>query len=204
MGHLVVFNSFGYSNSYAFFESYYTGKLGLSAATISWPGSIQICLALLIGTLSGRACDAGYLRCTLAIGFALQLVSIFSTSFCSQYWQILLAQGIGQGLGNGISYTPAVSTAATYFLKRRAFAIALISCGNATGGVLFPLLAQQLIPRIGFGWTARIMGFVMMFNMALVLSIVLVNPENAPNRPPSFSPNRWDYLCPFMVVHRRC
>ncbi|RDW74130.1 hypothetical protein BP5796_07572 [Coleophoma crateriformis] len=171
MGHLVIFNSFGYTNSYGFFESYYTSELGLTASTLSWPGSIQIFLAFLVGTVSGRACDAGYLRSVLALGFAFQLLSVFSTSFCTQYWQILLAQGICQGLGNGLSFTPAVSTVATYFLKRRALAIALVSCGNATGGVVFPLLAQQLIPRIGFGWTLRVMGFVMLFNMVIVLSI---------------------------------
>lgn len=171
MGHLVIFNSFGYINSYGFFEAYYVDSLGLSSSALSWPGSMQIFLAFLVGTFSGRACDAGYLRAVLAIGFSLQLLAIFSTSFCKTYWHILLAQGICQGLGNGMSFTPAVSTVATYFLKRRALVIALVSCGNATGGVVFPLLAQRLIPKIGFRWTVRIMGFVMMCNMAVVLVI---------------------------------
>jgi MFS family permease len=171
MGHLVICNSFGYINAYGFFEAYYVESLGLSSSVLAWPGSIQIFLALLGGVFSGRACDAGFLRAILAAGFFFQLLGIFSTSFCKTYWQILLAQGICQGLGNGMVFTPAVSTVATYFHKRRALAIALVSCGNATGGVIFPLLAQQLIPRIGFPWAVRVMGFVMMINMAVVLPI---------------------------------
>lgn len=172
VGHLVIFNTFGYFNSYGFFEAYYVDSLGLSDSTIAWPGSVQSFLSFLVGVGAGRACDAGYLRTLLIVAFVLQLIGVFSVSFATSYWQIFLAQGVCQGLGNGLAFTPAVSNVATYFAKRRALAIALISCGNATGGVAFPLIAQQLIPKVGFGWTVRIMGLVMLFNMAIILTLV--------------------------------
>lgn len=50
-------------------------------------------------------------------------------------------------------------------------AIALVAGGNGTGGVIFPLIAQQLLTKIGFGWTVRTMGFVMLANAAIILSL---------------------------------
>ena len=32
---------------------------------------------------------------------------------------------------------------------------------------MFPLLAQHLLPKIGFGWTVRVMGFIM-FGMMMI------------------------------------
>lgn len=36
---------------------------------------------------------------------------------------------------------------------------------------MFPLIAQQLLPKIGFGWTVRVMGFVMLANMVIILAL---------------------------------
>lgn len=41
--------------------------------------------------------------------------------------------------------------------------------GSSTGGIIFPLLAQQLQPKLGFAWTVRVMGFVMLFTVAVIL-----------------------------------
>jgi predicted MFS family arabinose efflux permease len=34
--------------------------------------------------------------------------------------------------------------------------------GSCTGGVVFPIIIQQLLPRIGFPWTIRVCGFIML------------------------------------------
>ncbi|KAF2088673.1 MFS general substrate transporter [Saccharata proteae CBS 121410] len=169
--HLCVFNSFGYINSFGIFQSYYTTTLSLSPSTISWIGSLQILLVYAGGTISGRALDAGYYRLVLAVGLALEIVGVFTTSVCKTYWQLLLAQGICQGLGMGCIFCPAVANTATYFQRKRTVAISSVACGGATGGMVFPAIAQSLLDRVGFAWTVRVMGFVVLFNAVVILSL---------------------------------
>lgn len=168
MGHLVSFNSWGYLNSFGLFQSYYATSLSATPSAISWIGSIQILLSFLVGRISGRALDAGYLRVTLALGSLLQLLGIFMTSISTRYWHVLLAQGICKGLGDGLIFCPAVAVVPTYFTKKRSVAMAIAASGTATGGLIFPVIAQQLMPRVGFGWTVRTMGFVVLFNAVII------------------------------------
>lgn len=174
MGHLVLINGWGYLTSFGLFQSYYTTTLKVAPSAISWIGSIQIFLVYFIGTFSGRALDAGYFHTVLACGSFLQLFAVFMTSISSQYWQLFLAQGICKGLGDGLVFCPTVSLVATYFSKRRALAMACTASGGATGGIIFPLIAQQLLPRVGFAWTVRTMAFVITVNSAIALSIARV------------------------------
>ena len=170
VGHLVVFNTWGSISSFGIFQAYYVTALKRSPSDISWVGSFQILLIFLIGSFSGRAMDAGYYRTVLIAGSTFFLVGMFMTSFCTQYWQLVLSQGICQGIGNGLLFCPTVSLISTYFLKRRALAISLVACGGAVGGMVFPAIAQQLLPRVGFPWTVRVMGFVALFNFCIVIS----------------------------------
>ncbi|KAI9162916.1 MFS monocarboxylate transporter [Paramyrothecium foliicola] len=170
--HLIVFNCWGFTISFGIFQPYYEQELSMPASTISWVGSIQICLIYLVGTFSGRAFDAGYFWATIIIGSLLQLIGIFMTSVSTQYWQFLLAQGVCQGLGAGIVFTPVVANTSTYFVKKRVTAISLAASGAATGGIVFPVMAQNLLPKIGFQWTLRAIGLVVLTNTAIVLAVV--------------------------------
>lgn len=78
----------------------------------------------------------------------------------TQYWQLFLAQGVCMGVGNGCLFCPAMATVSTYFRDRRSLAIGMTACGSATGGLVFPAMARQLLPTVGFGWTIRAIGFV--------------------------------------------
>lgn len=106
MAHLVVFNTWGYINSFGVFQTYYVGAFNQPPSAISWVGSIQIFLLLFVGTFSGRLTDAGYFRAIFWTGSVLQLVGVFMTSFSTKYWHLLLAQGICTGLGNGLLFCP--------------------------------------------------------------------------------------------------
>jgi len=170
LSHLINFNSFGFMLSYGIFQGYYTETLGFVVSSVSWIGTMQLFLVYFVGAFSGRVMDAGYYRLNLAIGLFLQLVGVFATSFASKYWQLFLAQGLCQGLGNGMVFCPAIALVSTYFPeKRKAFAVSLVACGGATGGMVFPVIAQTLLYRIGFPWTVRVMGFVMLTVSMLIL-----------------------------------
>ncbi|KAK0649262.1 major facilitator superfamily domain-containing protein [Cercophora newfieldiana] len=170
VAHLVAINAWGYLNSFGLFQSHYTETLSsASPASISFVGSLQIFLSFLIGSVSGRALDAGYLRHCLALGSALQVLGIFMTSVSTEYWHFLLAHGLCKGLGDGLVFCPATAVVSTYFVRRRAFALGVGAAGTATGGLIFPIIAQQLMPRVGFGWTVRVMGVVVVVNSVVLL-----------------------------------
>ncbi|VUC33742.1 unnamed protein product [Clonostachys rosea] len=175
-GWLVIFATWGYLNSFGAFQSYYTsgGLPSASPSTISWIGSLQGFLTTALGTFSGRLLDAGYFRPTFAVGAVLQLAGIFAMSASNhpQYWQLIITQGVLTGIGGGILFTPTLGLVATWFGRRRGFAIGLATVGNSTGGILYPVIVRQLLPKIGFAWTARVLGLVNMVCYAVALLLM--------------------------------
>ncbi|TQS32257.1 hypothetical protein Golomagni_07431, partial [Golovinomyces magnicellulatus] len=171
-GHLVVFNAFGYIISFGIFQPHYEQVLSMPPSAVSWIGSIQICLVYFVGVFSGRAFDAGYYKLVLCLGCLLQIIGIFMTSIAKQYWQLFLAQGLCQGLGCGLAFAPMVANMSTYFAKHRTMALSSAACGGATGGMVFPLISQQLLPKIGFAWTVRVMGLVVLVTSVIIMALV--------------------------------
>ena len=160
--HLACLNTWGYINSYGVFQSYYTTLLSRSASDVAWVGSVQIWLLFSISAFSGRATDAGYFRHIFFIGSVLSLCGVFATSFCTQYWHFFLAQGICQGLGNGLLFVPTLAVLSNYFSSHRVLAMAITASSTATGGLLYPGVVESLLPSIGFAWTLRVIGFIML------------------------------------------
>ncbi|KAK8122200.1 alpha-L-arabinofuranosidase B [Apiospora sp. TS-2023a] len=107
----------------------------------------------------------------ILVGCLLQVLAVFSTSAVSSYWQLFLAQGVAQGIGNGMLFTPCVTLVAIYFTELRVFALSIAACGAPIGGIIFPVTYRQLSNQIGPPWTIRVMGFIVLFNSALILSL---------------------------------
>lgn len=162
--HLVFFNTWGVANGYGVFQQYYSKTLDESLSSISWIGSLQVFFLFSIGVVAGRITDAGHFRPIFALGVVLQALGIFMTSLCTKYWQILLTQGVCLGIGNGCSFIPALTVLSQYFKKYRAVAVGLSGAGAAIGGLVYPAMLNWLASNssIGFPWTLRCMGFVML------------------------------------------
>ncbi|KAL8755352.1 MAG: hypothetical protein Q9199_003702 [Rusavskia elegans] len=180
MGHLIVFNTWGYIISFGVFQPYYVTTLNHPPSDISWIGSVQIFLLFFIGTVSGRSSDAGLFRPTFVLATVFLLVGVFMTSLSTTYWQLFLAQGICTGIGNGLIFCPALSLLSTYFSSKRALAIGFAASGAATGGLVFPVIVQQLLPKVGFGWTVRVLGFVML--VLQVIAFLFLKPRIPPRK----------------------
>ena len=161
---LVFFNTWGVTNGYGTFQNYYSQTLPESYSTISWIGGLQIFFLFSIGVISGRLTDAGHFKITFAAGVFLQVLGLFMTSLCKSYWQIMLAQGLCLGLGNGLAFCPALAVLSSYFKKNRAMAVGLASTGGAVGGLVYPAMLNTLIyeDRVGFPWAIRTMAFIML------------------------------------------
>lgn len=174
-GHLVIFNTFGYIGSWGLFESHYQEQLGMSFSAVSWVGSIQLFLVFFIGTFSGRALDAGYLRTTVAIGCALQVIGIFATSVAKSFPVLFVTQGILVGVGDGLAFTPMISLISTYYNnKTRALAVSFAAAGAATGGIVFPVIGKYMLDSAGVAWTVRAMGFVFLTTSTVAVALLRV------------------------------
>ncbi|KAF2023791.1 MFS monocarboxylate transporter-like protein [Setomelanomma holmii] len=161
--HLTIFNTFGFFTSFGVYQTYYENTLGIAPSTISWIGSIQVFLLFGIGTFTGRATDAGLFRPCYILGAIFQTIGIFTMAESTKLWHLFLSQAVCLGIANGLQFCPSMALVSTYFAKKRAFALGITAVGSSTGGVVFPIIVQQCLPRFGFPWTIRIIGFIMVF-----------------------------------------
>lgn len=165
----ILVATWGLINSFGVFQAFYETTLlkDRSPSDISWIGSIQAALLLFTGVVSGPLYDAGHFRLLVRVGLLMIVFGMFMTSLCTEYYQFLLAQGFCVGLGMGIIFLPSAAILSQYFLRHRALVLGLASAGSPIAGIVFPVIFSNLEPRIGFGWTTRIMAFII-----LALSVV--------------------------------
>ena len=102
--------------------------------------------------------------------------SIMMTSLCYELYQFILAQGILLGISMTLILCPTVTVVGQYFKQQRATAMGITISGSSLGGVVWPIVVHELVPEpnIGFGWTMRIIGFIML--PILVVSCLCVRP----------------------------
>ena len=117
------------------FETYYINVLlpTSSPSAIAWIGSIQLFLTMLVGIFAGWLIDAGYLQAILVSGTFLEFSGTLMTSFCTRYWQVLLAQGICVGLGSGFLGLASVAIIPLYFSRKRMIATGIAATGSSLG-----------------------------------------------------------------------
>lgn len=180
----VLFNCWGLVQAFGAFQSYYTVNTlrDYDASTISWIGSVQSFLLPVVGVITGPIFDRGHLRILLLVGASMMVFGLMMLSLSTQYYQIMLSQGICLGLGSGVIFTPAIAQVTVLFDKHRALALALATAGVGIGGILYPIIFDQLEPKIGFGWTVRVMGFVALATLGT--AYMVLSWKKAEKKPP--------------------
>ncbi|KZP00839.1 MFS general substrate transporter [Calocera viscosa TUFC12733] len=163
---LVLFCTFGYVNSFGVFQAEYVEELlsNHSASDIAWIGSTMYFLLFAMGIPAGILFDAHKFRTVMIVGSVLQVGCCFALSAAQtgQFYQFFLSQGLGQGIATGLLYLPAVAVVSHHFAKRRAFAVGILFTGTGLGGVIFPILLNNVLQERGFVWAVRAAGFFML------------------------------------------
>lgn len=162
-----TFSTFGFVNSWGIFQAHYQQTLlrESSPSNIAWIGSIQYSLIFLPGIVVGRLFDLGYFRSVFLTSSALLVIATFLVAECKEYWQFLLCQGIVIGAACGGLFMPTTAIIAHWFNLRRGLAMAFIAVGSSIGGTVLPIAAKILLPLLGFPWTMRIIGFILLLTM---------------------------------------
>ncbi|KAI0022513.1 MFS general substrate transporter [Xylariomycetidae sp. FL0641] len=184
----VVFASFcsmvsvyGIINSAAVFESYFsTHQLrGYSSSAIGWIFSTYLFIVFFAGIQVGPVFDRHGPRVLVAVGSLLVVASQLLLGLCEEYYQIILTYSVLGGLGGALLNVPAYGVIAHFFKVRRGLATGVAATAGSIGGIVFPLYLQAALPRLGFAWSTRIIGFILLF--LSMLSNLLVRTRLPPS-----------------------
>lgn len=78
------------------------------------------------------------------------------------------------------------------FQKRRSIAVGLTTCGAPVGGILYTIIFQAVVPKLGFAWTARVLGFFMLGTYVIALPLLLWGATNTASLSSSQKRKLWD------------
>ncbi|KAK7053488.1 hypothetical protein VNI00_004114 [Paramarasmius palmivorus] len=184
---LVSLATFGIVNAYGAFSDYYlkNSLSDYSPTLISMIGSIQVFLLYFLGAFSGSVFDAIGPRYMipasgLVCSFALFMLSITQPQ---KIYQVYLTQSILFNIGGAFGFFPSVSVVAHWFKFKLAYAMGFVIASAGLGGIIFPSMIRELIPKVGFGWTVRIIAFIVLFCFS-VASITIRSRRPAKPLPP--------------------
>ncbi|KAJ7906291.1 MFS general substrate transporter [Mycena leptocephala] len=199
---LVLFSTFGYLYSFGVYESessltrsslnpwtnacpadfyaleYLTNH---TPSSIAWIGSFQLMMPFALGIVSGKLFDNGYFHLVEIVGGIIFTFSLFMLSLAKpfQYYQIFLSQGLGMGIGLGLTFVPACAITSHHFQKRRALATGIVLSGTSAGSTIFPIMLNQLIPKIGFAAAVRASAYVVAGTLVIGNAMMRTRPRPA-------------------------
>ncbi|KAI0057044.1 MFS general substrate transporter [Artomyces pyxidatus] len=167
---LTVAATFGYTNAFGVYQDLYTREHTASATRVSWIGSTQLFLIIAAGLPAGKLHDMGYFRHVVLTGSVIYTLSLFLLSFADpeKYYQLFLSQGLGMGIGAGLVYIPCLAVQAEHWRVRRSLALGAVTTGVAVGGIVFPIMLNQLFhSSVGYAWGIRASAFLVMGMLAV-------------------------------------
>ncbi|CAK7200680.1 hypothetical protein SEUCBS139899_003378 [Sporothrix eucalyptigena] len=177
-----LFCSFGLVNCMGTFEDYYvSGPLSsYGQGTVSWILSVEAFFVVFGGLIYGRLYDVVGPRPLLILGTLLYVFGLMMVSISKEYYQFLLAQSVCSSIGASAVFNACMASVVSWFWKKRAAAFGFMCSGASMGGVVLPIMLDQLITRVGFAWAVRSVAFL--FLALLAISITTVR-SRVPPRP---------------------
>ncbi|KAL4966157.1 MCT family MFS transporter [Aspergillus stella-maris] len=162
---MAAFCSVGFVNSYGVFQEYYLANQLADEAesTVAWLGGLAIFFIYVGGAVSGPLLDFFGPEVMLCVGSVGTVFSIMMSSICHEFYQFLLAQGISMGIFMSLLLAPSIAVVGKYIKVKRGAAMGIVIAGSSLGGVIWPIAINELLKNesVGFGWTMRIVGFIM-------------------------------------------
>ncbi|KAK4063294.1 uncharacterized protein Triagg1_9560 [Trichoderma aggressivum f. europaeum] len=153
--------AFGLVNSFGTFQARYESEwTWLSTSTITWIGSIQLFILFLGGAVVGPIFDKYGSRALMFSGTAVCLLSFICSSFATQFYQYLLAQGILLGIGNALLFYPATGAISEWFNHKRGLALGIALSGSSVGGIFWPIIINKLFTVVSAPWVHRIIALI--------------------------------------------
>ncbi|KAL1636980.1 hypothetical protein SLS58_009506 [Diplodia intermedia] len=154
------------------FQEYYKNVAlsEYSSLDVGWIATLQNFFLQFCGPFVGLLFDRFGPTYLLMTGAVLHVFGLMMASISKEYYQFVLAQGVVSSIGASFIFNPATVSVPMWFSKRRGLAIALSSTGAPIGGVIYPIVVNQLIDSVNFGWAMRVCAFIILAAMTLAVA----------------------------------
>ncbi|KAI7284037.1 MFS general substrate transporter [Hortaea werneckii] len=192
-GFLLMFNSWGIVNAYGSYASYYMQHLlpGRDILLLNLVGATQSSIVLFLSAPVGRFLDAGHIRKLLIVGAVLLTIASYVLSTVNgqgdfgqgNYGLIWLTQGLLSGLGMACFFVSSSQVVATWFKKKKGFAIGVVASGASIAGLVYPVMLKFLISSDGFNNAQRYVSTLTTATCILTIFIARPNPEHIVRKP---------------------
>jgi MFS family permease len=178
---LTLFPSFGFMVSIGTLQDYWSQNQlrKYSSRDVGWIPSVFVYLALGLGIWVGPLFDRYGPRYIALFGSIGYIVMIFLLAECQLFWQFLLCCGFLGGITGATLTTTSLAVVSHWFKARRGLAQGIAMIGSSFGGLTIPLILKSTLPKYGYAWSLRILGFL--FLGCLVLGNVLMKARIPPS-----------------------
>ncbi|KAF2007034.1 MFS general substrate transporter [Amniculicola lignicola CBS 123094] len=181
----LLYPSFGFMVSIGTLQDYWARNQlsAYSARDVGWIPSVFVYLSLGLGIGVGPLFDRYGPRWLSLVGSVGYLLFTFLLAECKLYWQIMLCCGILGGITGALLTTTALAAVAHWFKARRGLAHGISMIGSAGGGLTIPLILRSTLPKYGYAWSIRILGFI--FLGCFIVGNILIKariPPSAANK----------------------
>ncbi|KIK56225.1 hypothetical protein GYMLUDRAFT_247979 [Collybiopsis luxurians FD-317 M1] len=161
---LVAFSTFGFANGYGAFSDFYNATYldTYSPMVISMIGALQVFIFYILAGFSGALFDAIGPRYLIPFSGIVVVLSLVLLSFTQpqQIYQQFLCQSVMFSVGATFGFFPAMAILSHWFKSKLGYAVGCLTSGSSLGGILYPIILNSLVPRIGFGWTIRVIAII--------------------------------------------
>ncbi|KAF2712507.1 MFS general substrate transporter [Pleomassaria siparia CBS 279.74] len=159
---LLLFPSFGFMVSIGTLQDYWAQNQlsNYSVRDVGWIPSVFVYLSLGLGIWIGPLFDRYGPRWIALIGSVGYLIMVFLLAECKTFWQMVLCCGVLGGATGAMLTTTSLAVVAHWFKARRALSQGIAMVGSSCGGLVIPLILKTTLPRYGYAWSLRILGFI--------------------------------------------
>ncbi|KAJ5999489.1 Major facilitator superfamily domain general substrate transporter [Penicillium sp. IBT 35674x] len=182
-----ILGGLGLMNSIGIYQAWIsTHQLShLGEGQIGWIFGLYNFLVFFCGIQIGPIFDIKGPKLLMWFGSALLILALILMGFCHEYWHFLVVIGILGGMGTSFIFIVPVASIGHFFCRRRGAATGLALSGGSIGGVIFPLVLENLGPRIGFAWSTRIIALITLILLIPGCLLVRANLPPKATAPPS-------------------
>lgn len=171
---LFMFCSWGLIGCFGTFFVFYKDTLITShtPSELAWIGSVQHFIAVIVGILTSKWVDYGYMFFMCLGGSILIVFGVMMDAQCKSYVEIFFSHGVSIGVGAGLIYLPCITCCSEYFTRRRGVALGIATLGSSVGSIIYPIIFNRLQPKIGYQWTMRTIGFMIVGLCVIALMVI--------------------------------
>lgn len=141
------------------------------------------CLFFSVGAAAGPLADRIGSRPVVSAGVLCVGAGLVLASFGQSLWEVLLAFGVGAGLGVGLAYVPAVSPVQRWFVRQRGRASGFAVAGIGVGTFAGPLLATAIMDAAGWRTAWLTIGIGVAVFGVLAAQFLIDSPDRVGQQP---------------------